>query len=388
MRNFTRFAAVTVLSCTVSWASAQEQWFKYRYSREAESILGIGGSHQLQSIKEAPEGLTGPDLKGAPVLYAKWSTPMVKAGYLWLALGQSKANGPYDQLVIDADCDGALDDQMPIKAHRVDSTSHFGPVKVVFKGEDGPMAYHLNLRYLGRADYERLNVLPGGWYEGEVKIGGVRRYCILADQNVNGSFSDKSLTYGQADRISLAKEGTPEFRLMGRYVEIEKTLYTLDVAQDGAFAEFKLARDVAMGEVKLASPVARITMGGPAGQFDRIPRDSTIMLPVGDYLIDQWTLEAKDKDNVAWTATALSRLKQSHFEVRGAEPVKLRVGEPLVSTLNASKNGTAYNFNQTLVAALGESVTLKRNGSQAPAPRVHIKDKTGTYDRTYSFAYG
>ena len=93
----------------------------YRSSREAQSITGIRGYHQLEPVKKAPEGLTRPDLKGEPVIYAKWSTPMVKAGYLWLALGQSKANGPYDQLVIDADCDGALEDDTAIVAYRVDS---------------------------------------------------------------------------------------------------------------------------------------------------------------------------------------------------------------------------------------------------------------------------
>lgn len=388
MNKLIRVTMVIMLGCAVSWASAQEQWLRYRYSREAESIIGVGGYHQLKTIKEAPEELTTPDLKGESVIYAKWSTPMVKAGYLWLALGQSKANGPYDQLVIDADCDGTLIDQTPIKAHRVDSYSYFGPVKVVFKGEDGPVAYHLNLRYYKRTDYERLYLFPGGWYEGEVKIGGVSKYCILADQNVNGSFNDRSLTYGQADRISLAKESAPKLQLVGQYIEVEKTLYTLDVAQDGAFIDIKPARDVATGEVKLTSPVARITVGGPAGQFDRVPKDGKIRLPVGEYLIDQWTLEAKDDDKIAWTATAVSQLKKSRFDVRAAEPVKLKVGEPLVSTLDVKKNGTAYNFNQTLVAALGESVTLKRNGTQAPAPRVRVKDKTGTYDRTLSFAYG
>ncbi len=101
MRNFIYLALVVMLSCLVSWASAQEQWLRYRYSREATSMT-VGGYQQLELIAEAPEGLTGPDLKGEHVIYAKWSTPMVKAGYLWLALGQSKANGPHDQLVIDA----------------------------------------------------------------------------------------------------------------------------------------------------------------------------------------------------------------------------------------------------------------------------------------------
>ncbi|MCP4450845.1 MAG: hypothetical protein GY809_05245 [Planctomycetes bacterium] len=387
MRNFIYLALVVMLSCLVSWASAQEQWLRYRYSREATSMT-VGGYQQLELIAEAPEGLAGPDLKGEHVIYAKWSTPMVKAGYLWLALGQSKANGPHDQLVIDADCDGVLDDNMAIKAHRVDSYSHFGPVKVVFKGEDGPVAYHLNLEYYARENYQRLYARPGGWYEGEVRIGHNRQYCTLVDQNVNGAFDDKALAYENADRISLAKEGVPDFRVVGQYVEFETGLFTLDVAQDGAFVEVKPAQDVAMGEVQLTNPVANIVVGGATGQFDRIPKDGKIFLPLGDYLIDQWTLEAKDKDQVAWTATATSRSEQSRFEVCASEPAKLRAGEPLVSTLTVNKNGTAYNFNQTLVAALGETVTLRRNGTQAPAPRLHIKDKPGTYDRTYSFAYG
>jgi hypothetical protein len=388
MRCLVRMCGLVVLGWCVSSSMAQEQWLKYRYSREATSITGVGGYHQLEMIKKPPLGLESSSLKGKDLIYAKWPTPMAKAGYLWMILGQSKVNGPYDQMVIDSDCDGVIKDETLIKAYRVDSYSHFGPVKVVFKGEDGPVAYHLNLEYYAREDYQRLLARPGGWYEGEVKIGGKRLYCTLVDQNVNGAFGDKALTYQNADRISLAKEGVPDFRVVGQYMEFEKGLFTLDMAQDGAFVEIKPARDVKMGEVTLTSPVAKITVAGPSGQFDRVPKDGKMMLPVGEYLIDQWTLEAKDKDKVAWTATAMSRLKQSRFEVRTSEPARLKVGEPLVSTLTVDKNGTAYNFNQTLVAALGESVTLKRNGTQAPAPRLHIKDRPGTYERTFSFAYG
>lgn len=380
--------AVFMVFC-VNACPAQEQWLKYRYSREAGSVTGVSGLRSVAVISKAPQGVRLPQLTYVNVTYAKWATPMVKAGYVWLALVQGKVNGPYDQLIMDTDCDGDLADETPIEAYRIESYSYFGPVKVVFKGIDGPVAYHLNLQYLKQDTNERLYVGVGGWYEGSVKIGEETCHCLLVDQTVNGTFDDSALSFSQADRISLGQEGTPDFRIVGRYIEHKNTLYTLDVAQDGAFIEVKPAENVPMGEITLSNPVARITVSGEMGQFDRVPnKDGSINLPVGEYLIDQWTLEAKDKDSIVWTATATCRSERSRFDVAEASTGRLCVGEPLVSNLSVNQDKTTYTFNQTLTAALGESVTLKRNGAQAPAPKVHIKDKTGTYERTLSFEYG
>jgi len=56
--------------------------------------------------------------------------------------------------------------------------------------------------------------------------------------------------------------------------------------------------------------------------------------------------------------------------------------------LKARKSGSGYSFSQNLLGQLGERIELTRNGAQPPAPKLHVKNKDGTYDRTFSFEYG
>ena len=131
----------------VSQVSAQQQWLQYHCSREAGQILGDVGSQMIKPSVEQPAGVKLPQFKDKSPFFAEWSTPMVKSGRLWIALDRTHEQGPYDLLYIDSNGNGALDDETATSAYRMDQrNAYFGPVKVIFEIEDGPVTYHLNFR--------------------------------------------------------------------------------------------------------------------------------------------------------------------------------------------------------------------------------------------------
>jgi hypothetical protein len=64
------------------------------------------------------------------------------------------------------------------------------------------------------------------------------------------------------------------------------------------------------------------------------------------------------------------------------------VGEPIVAKLSANKGRLGYSFSQNLAGRMGESVSISQDGAKAKPPKLHIKNKAGTYDKTFNFEYG
>jgi hypothetical protein len=388
-----RYCVVSILLlnafCLPFVYAQEEQWLQYRHSREAQEILRQFGSQMLVLVTSRPQEVNLPELADKDPIFAKWATPMVQAGYVWLLLAKSSPQGIHDQLLIDSNCDGRLDDEEPIKAYRMDTrSSYFGPVKLVFDSDDGPISFHLNLRYYGQENYERLDVYAGGWYEGTVTVAGQQLHCVLADQNANGAFDDKALDFSQADRISVGPKDNPQFRLMGKFLGIGKALYAIEASRDGAFVVFSEAQGVEYGELGLPKGITAFGAGGALGQFDCVPEAGIVKLPVGEYKVEHWAITRKDKQGHTWQVKGQSFGKKGVFQVSSAQRTELKVGEPLLAKLQVSRNNTQYSFNQTLKGSLGEGIELLRNGTRPRAPKLHIKNKTGSYERTFNFEYG
>lgn len=362
-----------------------EQGIQYRYSREAQDILKQAGIQIIASMASQPEGVTLPDLGGKKTACAKWATPMAKAGYRWLLL----ANENPKQLYFDSDGDDRLDDEVPLKAYRRDThSSYFGPIEVVFETEDGPASYHLNIRYYGYEGEQRFYIYAAGWYEGMVTIGGKQWTCALVDQNVNGIYDDRSLDSSQADRISVSAEGAYQFRLVGKYLQLDESLYEIEVSRERPFVVFTEAQGVGLGEVHFAEEISSFRAGGPNGQFDCIPKAGVVKLPVGQYRIEHWATSRKDNKGYTWQVKGQSFGDTGLFQVSAAQKTELKVGEPLVANLRVSQRGNSYNLNQELKGGLGEQIELLRNGIRPRPPKLHIKDKTGAYERNFSLEYG
>jgi hypothetical protein len=403
-----------------STAGAQdEQWLQYHCARE-HSLTGGGMQIQTPELStEKPSGVELPQFKAENPFFTKWSTPMVKTGFLWVALDRTSEQGKYDRLFIDSNGNGRLDDEVAATAWRMDQyNTYFGPVKVIFQIEDGPATYHLNFRYYGGDNrYRRLYVSSGGWYQGDITLGGQKKHCILFDYNANGTFDDKSANAAECDRVWIGEVGgqdTPSggnyffpesnrlfqqsvlvlwtgdqhTRFVGNYIEVDETLYRPEIPRDGACIKLTKADDVKFGNVRLPEAITQFSANGENGLFSRKPEKGVASLPVGQYHIYDWAVEREDDKGTRWKLQASGAAAKNAFDVTEGKETVLSVGEPVVATLEASQRKGTYSFSHTLKGRDGERIELTRNGAQPQAPKVRIKSTDGKYDRTYSFAYG
>ncbi len=379
-----------VLISTVPVGAQSEQWLQYRSAREASEITGGLSMLQLSLRNAKPADLVLPEGMSENAVFARWSTPMVEGGGLWLALDRAAESGLRSSLYIDSDADGRLDDETAQTAYRIDQYSaYFGPVKVIFQIADGPVTYHLNLRFhVYDSNNRRLYASAGGWYEGDVTVGGTKHRCVLLDYNANGTFDDRSADPGQCDRIRINDKNTTDASFVGKYLDIDGTLYQPEIARDGAFVKLPKAQDVAYGTVKLGQKISDLSAGGENGLFVVKPENGSAKLPAGDYRVIEWTVESKDDSGASWKMQAIGGSSGTAFGVKAAAETALEVGEPIDAVVEVSVREGTHSFNQRLQGRHGERIVLTRNGARPQAPRLNIRSKDGTYDRTYSFSYG
>jgi hypothetical protein len=365
------------------------QWLQYHCAQEADRIVGDMGMVYSELTTEKPPDVKLPTFKQKEPLFAKWSTPMVEAGYLWISFDRTYESGQWDRLFIDSNGNGHLDDETVIKAFRTDQRyAYFGPVKILFQGEDGPLTYHLNLRLYIRDNYKRLYIYSGGWYEGNIEVAGTKKYCVLIDQNANGTFNDKSHEAYKSDRIRIGKKGSRDTRFVGNLIEIDDELYQPEIAKDGAFVILNKAEDVKSGNIRISPKITEFSAGGENGLLKVKLKNGTGSLPVGKYRVNQWIIEKEDEKNRKWMLKGNSFSKQGDFEIKSDKEIELSVGEPIVTTLDIHEEDSRYSFRQTLKGRMGERIELTCNNTRPSPPKLRIKNKDGTYERTYNFRYG
>jgi hypothetical protein len=387
-RIYIQLAVGILLLILVSQVPAQqEQWLQYHSSREADQIFGRAGFHMIELSTRQPAGVKLPRFKGQIQSFAKWSTPMVKDGYLWIVLDRTHKQGPYDSLYIDSNANGSLDDETAVTAYRTDqSSAYFGPVKVIFEIEDGPVTYHLNFRsFQYGTDDIRLTASCGGWYEGDITVGGQKKHCVLFDYNVNGAFNDKSANAGECDRIRIGKQGEQDTLFTGNFIEVDNTLYRPEIARDGAYIKLTKAENIRFGSVRLPESITEFSANGENGLFILKPDKGVASLPVGKYSVYNWTIERQDDKGTNWK---LKGSEKNLFDITEDKEALLSIGEPIIATLNTSEREGTYSFSHSLKNRTGERIELTRNGARPQAPKIHIKSADGAYDRTYSFQYG
>lgn len=368
----------------------QEQWLQYHCSREASQIFGGVGLQRTQISTEKPTSVKLPQFKEKSQLFAKWSTPMVEGGYLWIALDRTHEQGPYDLLYIDSNANGNLDDESAAAAYRTDQNSaYFGPVKVIFEVEDGPVTYHLNFRFSQYSTNDnRLFASSGGWYEGDITVGGEKKHCVLYDNNVNGAFDDKSANAGDCDRIRIDKKGGQEALFTGNYIKVDETLYRPEIARDGAYIKLTKAENVSFGSVRLPESITEFSANGENGLFILKPEKGVASLPAGKYCVYDWVVERKDEKGTNWKLKGSGLGEQNFFDITEGKESVLSIGEPIIATLDASEREGSYSFSHSMTGCDGERIELTRNGAQPQAPKIRIKSADCNYDRTYSFQYG
>jgi hypothetical protein len=386
-RNYILLAVgIGLLVLTTSAGAQDEQWLQYHSEREAQRIIGSMGTLRREITSNKPADVNLPEFKTSQQFFAEWPTPMVKSGRIWIAMDRSSEQGKWDRLFLDSNGNGHLDDENAVMAYRTEQYyTYFGPVKIIFEGEDGPISYHLNIRFYDYNEQNRrLYMYSGGWYEGEVTVGGQKKYCMLIDYNVNGTFNDKSLSAGDSDRIGIGNKGDQNTGFVGNYIEVGNVLYRTDIARDGAFIKLAGAEDVKYGNIRVPETITELTVGGENGQFTHELKDGATTLPVGKYRIEHWEIDRKDDKGKTWTMRGYSFSDRGDFEIKEDAETALEIGEPITAGLQVQPSGENYEFSKNLRGSLGEYVRLTSSGQDVGNLwKMKARNKNGTFEKIY-----
>jgi hypothetical protein len=147
-------------------------------------------------------------------------------------------------------------------------------------------------------------------------------------------------------------------------------------------------KDIVYGSVSLPETINQFAAEGKNGIVSIEPEKGVGKLPIGKYHSRFWKTERKDDQGNSWALIGQSFDNQGLFEVNDSNQTKVDIGEPIIASVDARKSGSIYSFNQIIKGRLDEHIELTRNGSRPRAPKLNIKNEDGTYDRTFSFAYG
>ncbi len=147
-------------------------------------------------------------------------------------------------------------------------------------------------------------------------------------------------------------------------------------------------KDVVYGSVGLPETISQFAAEGENGIVNIKPDKGVGQLPVGEYTTRLWRIERKGDEGNTWALTGQSFGDKGLFEVNDSNRTKLDIGEPVIATVEAGKSGSNYSFNQIIKGRLDEHIELTRNGARPRAPKLNIKNKDGSYNRTFSFEYG
>ena len=230
-----------------------------------------------------------------------------------------------------------LDDKTPLPARLDSYNAYFPPAPVVFKGEDGPITYHLAFRFY---QYEKnpaqLLASSAGWYEGVVDFDGVKKRIQLIDGNVNGTFNDVAPDPYDSDRVQIEGDKTGE-RFLGKMVEVDGKFFQIEAARDGAFVKVQKAENVMLGQVRVPENISEFAAFGENGHFVRKPVNGEFTLPAGQYRIFHWTINRKDEKGAAWTLSGYNFPQTAGFEVAADKTAVLEIGEPVQAVLKATR---------------------------------------------------
>ncbi len=393
MKLFTgmvRLGALGAMAMATTVLAQKEQWLDYHVSREGR------GFRFLTLTTNPPPNVKLPTLNARPY-FAHWTTPLDPAGR-WLCLDRSKKSGLYDRVYFDTTGNGRLDDKIPVGTFRSDQyNAFFEPVRVVFKGEDGPVTYHLVFRF---SQYDggdvNLYASSGGYYAGKVDIGGKKRQLELYDENVNGAFNDRGPDMGDSDSVAVDKDEVGQ-RHLGKLLEVDGQFYQIEVARDGAFIKLQKAENVELGKVRVPESISEFVAYGGNGHFVRKPAKGELTLPVGQYRIEGWKINRKDDRGAAWELSAYGFNDSARFEVAAAKPVLLEVGEPMrlameigePSTQPGAKADTNQHvFNLSFQGHYGEMLQIMKDRQRPRGPRLTLTSLDGTYRYTNTFEFG
>ena len=88
-----------------------------------------------------------------------------------------------------------------------------------------------------------------------ITIEGQKRYCLLIDQNANGTFNDTSDSALGCDAIRIGEKSDLKTSFVGHEIVIGAVVYRPEIARDGAFIKLAAVDDLTYGTILLPETV-------------------------------------------------------------------------------------------------------------------------------------
>ena len=369
---------LTILLAVTSLGHAQiEQRLHYYHGQEGVEKIG-GFNMFFYDVVDPPGELQLPEFKAQDPVFFAWDTPSTKDGVVWFVVDRSSPDKPHDLLMVDSDCDGDLTDEQVLHPDmsKDEQWYVFRSVPLNFPDKDDSWLYHVNVEY--RPSDSVLGIGPDCCYAGTITIGDREYETILKDNSFNGAFN----------RLSIAPRDMPDFRVLGRFFDLDETLYSLDVLEHGALIKLTPAPEVPMGQVQVPEGISYVRFVSELGTFCRVPKNGTVTLPHGTHHLSRWTIERKDKQGRQWRAEGRYFDEQGLVEVNATHIPSLKIGEPLLSSLTVNRYGMDLTFDQVLTGHMSETISFYVDGEKAEAPRLEVHDRTGILVDALNFEYG
>jgi len=160
------------------------------------------------------------------------------------------------------------------------------------------------------------------------------------------------------------------------------------ITRDGEDVKLAAGKNTVYGSIRLPEAISRFEADGANGLVMVEPDKQAKRMPVGQYRIRFWKTERKDDGGNTWALTGQYYGQDNQFEITDGDETKLEIGEPIIATVDARNVGSSYSFNQVIKGRHQEIIELTRNGSRPQPPKLHIRNKDGSYEQTFSFEYG
>ncbi len=369
-----------LLTAATAWAQP-EQWLEYHTSNDGRVF------HQLDLTTNPPPGVALPKLNAQPY-FVRWKTPMDPTGGRWLCFDRTHKSGPYDRLFIDSTGNGRLDDKKPVLGALDSSEALFPATPVIFKSADGPITYHLVFRFYQFDNNEtELLMASGGWYEGTVNFGGVKKHVTLIDGNGNGTFNDITADPYESDRVQIDGDKVSE-RFLGKMLEVDGKFFNVEVARDGSFIKAQPAENVVLAPVSVPTNISEFIAFGPNGYFVRQPANGEFTLPAGQYRMFHWTINSKD-NGAEWTLSGHNFPATATFEAAAGKPAALDIGEPVKAVLKADEQADRQiTFRLNFVGHQQEAIEMLRANQRPAGPKLTLANANGSICGAATFEFG
>ncbi|MBA7622755.1 hypothetical protein ES703_30141 [subsurface metagenome] len=305
---------ISLIVLTSAVRAQDKQWLQYHSARDSWQLVGNIGTSNPEVVPEKPRGVELPDFKCDERFFARWPTPMVASGGLWMAFDRKSKDGPHDLLYMDLNGNGSLADGLAFDLEEVSVAD------VDFSGPSRP-------RLLRRSGMVRRSKIKIDGIEYDVFLAPYRGtdFCLIPKSN-----PQNYPRWWGADKLNATHAIGGKYYSFAKTPEGNKLLVRPFHGDFGTFEVGAGGRNIQEIAIQgsLRSEDTAVAVGGELENGWPKPAKSC-RLPVGDYLPAYLTitfgrLSIGISNN--YHADGQPRRPSSHPPIYG---IKIREGIPM-----------------------------------------------------------